>query len=92
MPTAKAIKWIKKREVILKRDDYLCCECKRYGNNIPAEHVHHIHPVEHRPDLEYVNDNLISLCKKCHNSMHNREDHSLTARGERLRQRIAPHL
>lgn len=37
--------WIRKREKILKRDEYLCRECKRYGKTTQATTVHHIIPL-----------------------------------------------
>lgn len=66
----KTDRWEKKRAWILKRDKYLCQECKRYGDKVPAEMVHHIKPLEEFPELAFVNENLISLCNKCHNKKH----------------------
>lgn len=77
-------KWIEKRRTILKRDEYRCRQCRRYGKLVDAEHVHHIWPVEFYPEYRYCNWNLISLCNKCHNKMHDRKTHELTAEGERL--------
>ena len=51
-------RWKRKREAILRRDGYLCQECKRYG-----------HYDEH-PELALDDGNLISLCEGCHNKMH----------------------
>lgn len=86
-------KWIRKREVILKRDDYLCRECKRYGKRIPAEQVHHIYPVENYPEHKWNSVNLISLCTSCHDKMHDRVTRQLTALGlkwvERIKERVA---
>ena len=63
-------KWRKKRIVILKRDNFLCRRCARYGKEVDATTVHHIMPLEFFPELALVNDNLMSLCEKCHNKMH----------------------
>lgn|SRR5690606_1700796 len=68
----KSKQWRRKREIILRRDEYQCQECRRYGKVTPATTVHHIFPLEIYPELKLVNDNLISLCNKCHESMHNR--------------------
>lgn len=68
----KSKQWKRKREIILRRDEYQCQECRRYGKVTPATTVHHIFPLEIYPELKLVNDNLISLCNKCHESMHNR--------------------
>lgn len=63
-------KWKRVKALILKRDNYLCRECKRYGKMVAAEHVHHIEHLDARPDLAYTPSNLISLCAKCHLKMH----------------------
>ncbi|CAI3193145.1 HNH endonuclease [Clostridium neonatale] len=88
----KSTKWKTKRERILKRDDYMCKECKRYGKTTGATTVHHVYPLEERPELKINNNNLISLCSKCHDKMHDRINNELTATGkqwcERLKNKI----
>lgn len=84
----KQPKWIRKREVILRRDQYMCRHCKRYGKTTQAEMVHHIYPVEDYPHLGLVNENLISLCNKCHEKMHNRIAGELTKVGKGWQARI----
>lgn len=74
-------KWIKKREVILRRDEYLCRECKRYGKVTQANTVHHVRTLEEYPELRLNNDNLISVCGKCHNTFHDRVTNELTDKG-----------
>ena len=59
-----------KRAQILRRDGYLCQECRKYGRMTQATTVHHIQHVEDHPELAYNDDNLVSLCEKCHNKMH----------------------
>jgi len=88
----KQKKWEKKRIAILKRDNYLCRECKRYGKTTPATTVHHILPIEQRPDLKLNNINLISLCNECHNQMHDRSSNELTEKGMQWVVRISPLL
>lgn len=78
----KTSKWKAKRERILKRDDYMCRECKRYGKSVLAETVHHIIPLDQKPSLRLVSDNLLSLCNKCHEKMHDRINNQLTKLGE----------
>ena len=63
-------KWRRKSEQIKRRDGYMCRECRRFGKRRPAEIVHHIKPVEEWPELAYIDANLISLCRKCHNKKH----------------------
>lgn len=84
----KVKKWENKRERILRRDGYMCQECKRYGKRVSAEHVHHIFPVETYPEYQWEDWNLISLCKKCHNKMHDRDTHELSQEGEKLKRRV----
>ena len=88
----KSTKWKHKRERILRRDEYICQECKRYGRTTPATTVHHILPLEQRPDLKLNNQNLISLCSKCHDSMHDRNTNELTKKGLQWVERTSPHL
>jgi 5-methylcytosine-specific restriction endonuclease McrA len=73
--------WLSKREKILRRDRYLCQECKRYGKTTAANTVHHIYPIALRPGFKLLSINLISLCPKCHNEMHDRVTDALTAKG-----------
>ena len=66
----KSRAWKRKRAAILRRDGYLCRDCRRYGRYTPATTVHHIQHYEDRPDLALVDSNLISLCARCHNERH----------------------
>lgn len=84
----KTRKWEQKRKAILRRDQYLCRECRRYGRATPAATVHHVHPIEERPDLALDSRNLISLCDECHNKMHDRITGRLTELGEWWRRKV----
>jgi len=84
----KATRWKVKRVKILKRDEYMCRECKRYGKTTEATTVHHVKPIEERHDLGYSSKNLISLCKPCHGKMHDRVTDKLTALGNGWVERI----
>jgi len=66
----KSEKWKRKRAAILRRDGYLCQDCKRYGRMRQATTVHHIEHYDERPDLALVDSNLVSLCAACHNARH----------------------
>ena len=66
----KSKRWKIKRLAILRRDKYLCQECKKYGRIRQAVTVHHIKHADTHPELAYDNDNLESLCKGCHNKKH----------------------
>jgi 5-methylcytosine-specific restriction endonuclease McrA len=63
-------KWRRKRAAILRRDGYMCQECKRYGRARQAVHVHHIVHLEDAPELAFADENLVSLCLACHNKKH----------------------
>ena len=81
----KQPEWKSKRVRILRRDEYLCQECKRYGRSTPATTVHHIIPLawclSYNIKLALASVNLISLCEKCHNKMHDRDSDRLTDLG-----------
>lgn len=73
--------WKSKRVAILKRDNYKCRECKRFGRVTGADTIHHALPLEIRPDLKLNNNNLVSLCNECHEAMHNKFDNKLSKLG-----------
>ena len=64
--------WKKKREEIQQRDWYICRVCfakhglTRDGINRKDLSVHHITPLREDFDKRLDNDNLITLCKRCH--------------------------
>ena len=80
-------RWLSKRDSILRRDKYECQNCKRYFKTKTATTVHHIYFYEDYPKLSLVNWNLISLCSKCHNMMHNRFDDTPTKLGISLQEK-----
>ena len=88
MNVYKDKRWIRKRKLILKRDSYLCRECKRYGKTTPADTVHHIKPLHLHPELWLENKNLYSCCSSCHNTFHYRDTRELTDKGLKLVKRI----
>lgn len=56
----------------------LCEMCEKEGKVTPAEDIHHIvsfmstDDVYRRKELAYDFNNLMSLCKKCHQKIHNK--------------------
>lgn len=84
----KDTKWIKKRAKILRRDEYECRECRRYGKATQATTVHHVKPADDNPELRYDSDNLYSCCNNCHNSFHDRNTNQLTVKGMNVIKRI----
>jgi hypothetical protein len=83
-----SVKWKRVRERVLKRDGYLCRECKRYGSDVNAEMVHHVKPFKDYPGLKTDTNNLISLCLSCHGKMHDRDSDQLTVLGKQWVRRI----
>lgn len=85
------IRWKNVRAAVLRRDEYLCQECKRYGKSTEATTVHHILPADECAGeyerFQYNSRNLISLCRKCHERMHIRNSRELSEAGERLLRR-----
>ena len=65
--------WARTRAYILKRDSNECQPCKERGrvviNNLA---VHHIEPIEFKPDRALDLDNLVTVCAACHNFIHER--------------------
>jgi 5-methylcytosine-specific restriction endonuclease McrA len=59
-------RWLKKRQTILKLDNYTCRHCGETKNLV----VHHKTYINNRKAWQYPNELLITLCKKCHNEAH----------------------
>ena len=74
-------KWKRLARAVMRRDGYMCQLSKRYGKRVPAEVVHHIYPVDEYPEYAYEPWNLISLSRKMHNTLHDRNTDALTAEG-----------
>ncbi|MNW36754.1 hypothetical protein D3C74_137720 [compost metagenome] len=83
----KSKRWLNKRAKVLRRDEYMCQESKRYGKSEPATTVHHIYSREIYPELKLVDWNLISLSSKMHNAMHVRDSHEMTELGKQWQER-----
>jgi len=58
--------WLKKRLIILKRDNYSCKNCDKKTNL----HVHHKKYINGRMCWDYPNNLLVTLCSECHESVH----------------------
>lgn len=71
------------RSRTLKRDKYTCqmpdCKSKKRLN------VHHIRPWSQAATLRYETYNLITLCRKCHDSIKDREHHYVVLFSEIVR-------
>jgi 5-methylcytosine-specific restriction enzyme A len=91
-PFYNSKRWRRKREVILKRDEYKCRECSRYGKTTPAKIVHHVYSLEDYPQYRLKNENLISLCNECHEQMYDRFNKVMKEKGiqwmERMKDKV----
>lgn len=69
-PFYGTVRWQRARAAALRRDLYLCQDCRAAGRMVAAEMVHHIVPLE--VDRSRATDlgNLVSLCDACHNRRH----------------------
>lgn len=67
-PTAKPGPDQATREFVLKRDNYCCSLCN-------IEYTLHIHHVRYRSEGGgHTADNLLTLCRKCHELVHSDKD------------------
>lgn len=65
--------WKKKRQEILERDNHECQHCKAEGKfSNQCLQVHHIKELEDYPSLALDNDNLITICNRHHNLVHDK--------------------
>lgn len=62
--------WKNKRQEIIKRDNNECQICKALYKFVPSDDVHHIVPMTKDFSKRLDNNNLISLCSKCHKDIH----------------------
>ena len=68
--------WKRARAQALRRDRGMCVDCMaRFETGAGkrprrAQVVHHIQPLEERPDLALNLANLVSLCADCHAKRH----------------------
>ena len=66
----KSKEWQQLKARAKKRDKNQCVMCKEQGHYSPCEAVHHIKHVKQVPELALALDNVICLCKECHNKVH----------------------
>jgi len=68
--------WRHKRQEVLERDNYECQWCKEKGRvTTQADavlEVDHIYELKDYPKLALRDDNLRTLCRRCHNERHDR--------------------
>lgn len=54
----------------MERDMHLCQICKAEGRYTIGDTVHHIEPLRANSYKAYSMDNLITVCRQCHNRLH----------------------
>ena len=79
--------WKKVRLLVLERDKYKCQNCinlnKSYYSKKDLE-VHHLTYKNHKNELHHLDD-LTTLCKSCHEYMHEPNDWDQMVEAEFLR-------
>lgn len=85
----KSKRWRELSQRVMRRDGYMCQLSKRYGKRVPADLVHHIYPADEYPEYAYCAWNLVSLSRKMHNMLHDRNTNRLTDEGKALQRRTA---
>ena len=76
----KTYRWQKLRKEILIKYNNECQLCKKQGKVSKGDVVHHIKDSEEYPELMYDADNLICLCRTCHEKLHGRIGNKLSNR------------
>lgn len=59
-------RWQRRRLEIMERDGFKCCDC----GTTDDLHVHHIQYISGLYPWEYDDEDLITLCAKCHKKRH----------------------
>lgn len=65
--------WKNTAQVIFKRDNYKCTRCDQHHDKNNDLHIHHIVSFANK-ELRCEENNLILLCKKCHNWVHSNKN------------------
>ena len=63
-------KWRRDRKMYLA-DNPLCVECLKIGKLVTATVVHHIKEIKNGGEI-FDQENLMSLCRECHERLHKR--------------------
>ena len=76
--------WRKLRRQALERDKHLCQVCLQHNELTLADTVHHIKPIRQNEAEKLSLNNLISVCRKCHNELHREKPMTLKKKNRRL--------
>lgn len=83
-------RWKRKRQHVLRLDNYKDVIAAKYGKIQEATIVHHIYPAEQYPEYAWCDWNLISVSMSTHNKLENRKTGELTELGRELMVRTEP--
>ena len=84
--------WNLTRKQINNRDRGLCRLCYSKGIITYSECVHHIEEVKENIELRCDNNNLISLCSKCHKDIHIKYKYKADDTKDKLREIIKENI
>lgn len=76
--------WRTLRRQALERDKHLCQVCLQHNELTFADTVHHIKPIRQNEAEKLSLNNLISVCRKCHNELHREKPMTLKKKKRRL--------
>lgn len=55
---------------IYRRDGFCCVRCRAPKSGPKSLHAHHIKPWAGNPDLRFNENNVVTLCRRCHDWVH----------------------
>lgn len=70
-------RWQLKRSIIMERDKFTCRVCGSKAKEGHTLNVHHIKYIKNRMPWEYKDEELVTLCEKCHHAHHTQSNISI---------------
>lgn len=62
--------WKRVARSVRARDGYRCVRCGAEKQGLRSLHLHHLKPWAGHPELRFDPDNIVTLCKACHDDAH----------------------
>lgn len=62
--------WKELAKTVYERDNYQCCRCHSMRSGKKRLHAHHMKPWAGNPDSRFELENIVTLCRLCHNWVH----------------------
>lgn len=75
--------WKHLRRQVLEEQHHECQLCRAEGKMVPADTVHHVKEVKEHPELALDKNNLMCLCRECHEKIHGRDGFALLHKKKR---------